>query len=160
MGFGIGAASFRGEARAMKRPDRRSRVTAVSKHSERAPAVRVSSRGPPARTRPARSSRAWVKPGGISSVWWVTRTVAGAAQGADVDPAEPVPEDVDGAGGGEQPAARQAQQRRLARAVGPQHHPALARPDRPVDPGQDGPAGVETEGHAAELEDRGRVVVV
>ena len=33
--------------------------------------------GPAATTRPSRSSSAWVKPGGISSTWWETSTVAG-----------------------------------------------------------------------------------
>ena len=35
--------------------------------------------GPAATTWPSRSSSAWVKPGGISSTWWETRTVAGEA---------------------------------------------------------------------------------
>ena len=46
--------------------------------------------GPALTMRPCFSSRAWVKPGGISSTWWVTRTIAGApsavassAEGAD-----------------------------------------------------------------------------
>jgi hypothetical protein len=33
--------------------------------------------GPDATSLPPRSSRAWVNPGGISSTWWETRTVAG-----------------------------------------------------------------------------------
>ena len=45
--------------------------------SDSVSAVTTRSSGPDATTRPARSSSAWVKPGGISSTWCVTSTIAG-----------------------------------------------------------------------------------
>src|SRR5581483_12237239 len=72
--------------------------------------------------------------------------------------AEPVAEDVEGAAGGEQPAAGQAQQRRLAGPVGAEDDPALARTHRPVDPVEDGlrcRRAVEEKRHAPEGEHRG-----
>ena len=46
---------------------------------ERLSPVSVSASRPCATTPPSRSSSAWVKPGGISSTWWVTSTSAGAS---------------------------------------------------------------------------------
>src|SRR5690606_14525856 len=55
------------------------------------------------------------------------------AQFEDVDAAEPLAEDVDDAGGGVVAGGRQVEQRRLARAVGAEDHPALIGVDAPVD---------------------------
>src|SRR6185437_8054409 len=64
--------------RALTRADQRvpseSTVTATPKVSETVADDNVAEIGPAATTSPARSSRAWVKPGGISSRWWVTIT--------------------------------------------------------------------------------------
>lgn len=54
-------------ARAAQRPPRRSSSSSIPKVSLIARAVRVSSSGPAAVTRPSANNRAWVKPGGISS---------------------------------------------------------------------------------------------
>ena len=48
------------------------------------------------------------------------------AQGAHVDPAEPVAEHVDGSTGGESARAQHRHQRRLARAVRAEQCPVLA----------------------------------
>ena len=54
----------------------------------------------------------------------------------DVDPAEPLAQDVDGAAARVQLRRGQPQQGRLARAVGSEDDPALVQLDRPVDVGQ------------------------
>ena len=56
---------------------RGSAAAASPKVSDSDSAVTTSSTGPESTTRPSRSSSAWVKPGGISSTWCETSTVAG-----------------------------------------------------------------------------------
>ena len=65
------------QRRAVQRPSAWPRVSGIPKVADRCSSVRVSSIGPAATTAPSRSSSAWVKPGGISSTWWETRTIAG-----------------------------------------------------------------------------------
>src|ERR671919_666707 len=73
-------------ARAVHRSPFRLTVNANPKHSLRASSATICSTGPDATIRPSRSSRAWVKPVGISSTWWVTRTVAGEVGSAAIAP--------------------------------------------------------------------------
>ena len=58
------------------------RTPATPKASDTAASVSTSSTGPAPPARPARSRAAWVTPGGISSRWWVTRTMGGTAGSA------------------------------------------------------------------------------
>ena len=68
-------------AQALKRPPPLARAGAGRpKHSLRLASVSVVASGPGASTRPCRRSSAWVKPGGISSTWWVTSTAGGAVR--------------------------------------------------------------------------------
>ena len=62
------------------------------------------------------------------------------SKGADIGPAEPFAEDFHGAGGGLPPRPHQRQRRRLAAAVGTEHHPLFARADRQIDRPEDRPA--------------------
>jgi signal transduction histidine kinase len=62
-------------SRTVKRSSRRSTRRGAPKQVETCSEVIVSSMGPADTTRPSRSSRACVKPGGISSGWWVTSTM-------------------------------------------------------------------------------------
>ena len=80
-------------ARAARRPAS-SPAAQLQRDAERGavrPQVSVRSIGPAATTRPPRSSSTWVKPGGISSTWWVTSTSAGASGSAAMQ-AEPAHE--------------------------------------------------------------------
>jgi hypothetical protein len=52
----------------------------MPKVDDRFSAFITSASGPPATTRPARSIKAWVKPGGTSSTWCETSTIAGARE--------------------------------------------------------------------------------
>ncbi len=69
-----------------QRPPRRSRRSGMPKHVERCSGVRAESIGPDTTSRPPARSRAWVKPVGISSVWWVTSTMgrSGSCSASDV----------------------------------------------------------------------------
>src|SRR5665648_630525 len=64
-------------ARALHRWPCCSTTSSMPNVSDRCWGVRTSANGPAALTRPARSSRACVKPTGISSTWWVTSTITG-----------------------------------------------------------------------------------
>jgi hypothetical protein len=70
---------------------------------------------------------------------------------ADVHPAQAPPEHVDLAGGGVEVEGGHPQQRRLARPVGAEDRPALARADGPVDAVEDGGA-VADQGDAGEAQ--------
>ena len=63
--------------RAAHRPRWRETAAASRTSRRRSPRSARRSSGPAATTLPSRSSSAWVKPGGISSTWWETSTVAG-----------------------------------------------------------------------------------
>ncbi len=75
------------------------------------------------------------------------------AQRPHVDRAEPSPEDLDRPRRGPQPRRGHLQQRRLARAVGPEDDPAVRRADAPVDPFQHRHA-LTADGDASERERR------
>src|SRR5690606_29872075 len=70
-------AAQRPAARALQRPRWRSTSRSSTKVRDRCCGGRTSSSGPAASTVPARRSRPWLKPGGISSTWWVTSTMTG-----------------------------------------------------------------------------------
>ena len=77
-GHSPAARRVRRRARAVQRPSSWRRVSGIPKVvGERPPRSSPRSSGPAATTRPSRSISAWVKPGGISSTWWETSTVAG-----------------------------------------------------------------------------------
>ena len=78
---GVESAGVSRRARARRRADQRSSTwlssSGMPNVAESISSVSTSSSGPAATTRPSRSSSPWVKPGGISSTWWETSTVAG-----------------------------------------------------------------------------------
>src|SRR5687767_9750725 len=63
--------------RAAHRPSSWLSTSGIAKVADRLASVTTWSSSPEAITRPSRSSSAWVNPGGISSTWWDTSTVAG-----------------------------------------------------------------------------------
>ena len=75
-------------------------------------------------------------------------------QPADLDPAQPVAEDVDRAAGRMRLGAAQAHQCALARPVGADERPPLTRPDREVDAGED-PFGLADEVDVAKAQHLG-----
>ena len=72
-----GATRARGAAAPPSGRPRGASVSGIPKVAETTSSVSTCSSGPAATTRPSRSSSTWVKPGGISSTWWETSTVAG-----------------------------------------------------------------------------------
>ena len=82
------APTVAGQTGSVRRPRRPAAVAGRPTLQRRAPkvsaeraAVSVAAIGPAATTSPSRSSSTWVKPGGISSTWWVTRTMRGRVPG-------------------------------------------------------------------------------
>src|ERR1700722_16784128 len=72
-------------ARLHQRPSVHPTVTASPKQSETRAEVTTSDSGPDATSAPLETSAPWVKPGGISSQWCVTRTIGGLARAGGRD---------------------------------------------------------------------------
>ena len=74
---GVGAGVRRCRRRADQRPAACWRTSGMPNVADRFCSVSTWSSSPAATTLPSRSSSAWLNPGGISSTWWETSTVAG-----------------------------------------------------------------------------------